>query len=431
MTEPNIFLDLTNEEYQKIKNTQGRNFDFDKWIEQTIKSLEKSKWTENTRNVSCDIIHKTFTFINKSFEEPKKKEKEERKLKYYMDKELINFTPPDQEWIIENLIPLGEIGLLGGKRGERKTFLALYLSVCCSAGIDCLNEKVTKKRKVLYIDEESGIYEIIRRAKAIKKGLGIENKILDICYISQEGITLDYGLESENNTPRKLKQMTDFYKLLEEFNPDLIIVDCLQRCLSFNIDKENQLVSEFFMGVVKEITNKYGCSWLFIHHLRKSLSNYKAQPEDIIDEIRGASELVNFPRFILLIQIPKNQEHGESEKAIVRVLKMSNSQKSEAKAVNFITEADSLKVEYLGIPEEVLCFEFICAKAIKNWLVENEIFREFRTKEVIEAGKELGYEAKSSITKGLNILIKDGFLIKVKRGVFRLTDNNSQKKLKT
>lgn len=352
--------------------------------------------------------------------------KEPEKLRHFLYKDLINFEPPKQEWIIENQIPASEIGLLVGKRGERKTFVALYQAVCIASGISCFKDNVPKKRKVLYIDEEAGIYELIRRIKSITKGLEIEKEPLDICIVSQEGLMIDLQEDSETINVRRLEKINGFNILLEEFKPDLIIVDCLQRCLSFNIDKENEKISAVFTGIVRQISNKYGCSWLFIHHLRKSLSNYKAEPDDLLDEVRGASEIVNFSRFVLMCQVPKNQDNNESEKAIFRILKMSNAQKSEPKAINFISSDNTLKIEYLGVPADVLSSEKLCANAIRTWLCDNQITREFRTKEIIEA--DIGYK-KSLISLGLNVLLKDGFLTKIKRGIYQIKGDISQSKL--
>ncbi len=376
------------------------------------------------KNVFIDKIKE---FILMVCEIPESKEEiKEEKLKSWLYKDMINFEPPKQEWIIENQIPVGEIGLLVGKRGERKTFIALYQAVCIASGLTCFNDNIPKKRKVLYIDEEAGIYELVRRIKSITKGLEIEKEPLDICIISQEGLMIDLQEDSENINVRRLEKMNGFNNLLEEFKPDLIIVDCLQRCLSFNVDKENEKMSAVFTGIIRQISNKYSCSWLFIHHLRKSLSNYKAEPDDMLDEVRGASEIVNFSRFVLMCQVPKNQENNESEKAIFRILKMSNAQKSEPKAINFISSDNILKIEYLGVPADVLSSERLCANAIRTWLVDNQITREFRTKEIIEA--DIGYK-KSLISLGLNVLLKEGFLTKVKRGIYQIKGEISQSKL--
>lgn len=47
---------------------------------------------------------------------------------------------------------------------------------------------------------------------------------------------------------QKTKKTQEFYEIVDNFKPDLIIVDCLQRVCSFDIDKENALISSLFTG---------------------------------------------------------------------------------------------------------------------------------------------------------------------------------------
>ncbi len=58
------------------------------------------------------------------------------------DEEALDYNPPPKNWLIENVIPEKEIGLLVGKRGERKTFTALFMAICIASGKECMGEKI-------------------------------------------------------------------------------------------------------------------------------------------------------------------------------------------------------------------------------------------------------------------------------------------------
>lgn len=322
--------------------------------------------------------------------------------------ELREFQPPPQTWLIENQIPAGEVGLLVGKRGERKSFLAIYQTLCLASQKPCLEDSVPEKKRVIYIDEEMGLTELKKRVSEMEKGLGIQNENLEIIYLSLEGLKLD-------------KPNEKFQQLLEEFQPHLIVVDCLARTISFDVDKDNSSISNFFTSIVRPAIKKYGCSWLFIHHLRKNPSG-KTYSADLLDEIRGGSELTNYCRFVLMSQLPKNQE----EFAVLSVLKLSNAKKPEPKAISFNQTENGLQISYEGFPEDVFSYETRCASAIKEYLFQNQLF-EFTTQQINEHSESIGYK-KSVIYLGLNFLRKAGFLIKPKKGVWKVSDSNFQVK---
>lgn len=361
-----------------------------------------AKWS------SAPEQYKELTF-NKAQEFLKKYNAEEldSDFEIFTDKDLMEYEPKEQKWLIENQIPQGEIGTLAGKRGERKTFTALYQAACLASQTKTFDNEVPRKGKVLFISEEDGIDTIATRIKGIKKGLGIEEE-LGIRYLCLNGLKLD----------RQDLKFQKFKDLLEDFLPDLIIIDALQRCVTFEVDKDNRAISELFTEIIRPLTKKYGMSWLFITHLRKSPT--QGSVVDPLDEIRGGSELVNYSRFVLSTQAPKYQTktEGESELIIFRVLKMSNSRMPQDKVISFTSEGEVIKIKYEGIPEDVLAGEKQSANAIKDWLFSEQL-TSFQTKDITKASERIGFKS-SMITLGLKLLMNEGFLKKVKRGYYEV-----------
>jgi len=332
----------------------------------------------------------------------------------YSDSDLQNYEPEPLEWLIENQIPKGSIGLLVGKRGERKTFTALAQALSVASGKPLFNDNVPKKRKVLILDEENGKRSIAQRVKMMKLGMNI-NEPLEIKFISFSGIKIN----EKTSEAFPNEKFVHLKRLIRYWKPDLIIIDCLSRVVSLDIDKGNSEVSGFFSGIVRPITETYGCSWLFIHHLRKG-GNTRMGSDDELDDIRGASELVNYCRFVLKCEVPKNQLNDDgTELMLFKVLKMSDALKSEAKVVSFSFDDNKIEIKYLGKPEEVLAGEVQCANAIKNWIFRNGI-REFETKDV-QNTSEIPYK-KTLTASALKYLLEEKFIIKIKRGQYVLSD---------
>jgi len=345
------------------------------------------------------ITLRDFDYVGEVKEIAKKVE-----LEFYTDKDLMGITFPEPEWIIQGLIPLGDVGLLAGKRGERKTFTALIQAICIASGKDFLINKTPKPRKVLFITEEDNIINLQNRIKMIKKGLNIEKQELPIGYFTMNNIKLDQSDEKD----------IEFRRILREFKPALIIVDTFQRCVSFDADRDNREISDFFMGFAIPISKEFTCSWLFLHHLRKGLSGAKGI-EDPLDEVRGGSEIVNFARFVLGCRVPK----GHDDLMVLSSLKMSHSEKIDQQVISFNhTEEEGLKVTYVGKPGDVINDSINCAQAIKKWIFENKI-KEFRTKQINEAQESIGYK-KSMLIQGLKYLKDIGYLVSVKRGYYEV-----------
>ncbi len=357
---------------------------------------------------------------NNALEYSKKEEKvEQEKIEPYDFQELMEYKPEPQEWLIKNIIPKKEVGLLVGKRGERKTFTALHFAICLASGRKAFElDEVPEKKKVLIIDEETGKNVMAQRMKSMAKAMNLEKEQLEIKFFSFAGTKLDKK-ETEN--------YLQFTKMVRDFQPDIIIIDCLQRCVTFEVDKDNAKISELFTDVVRPIIRAYGTTWIFIHHMRKSpTSNYK--PEDPLDEVRGGSELVNYCRFVLMCQSPRGQQKTQEggELMVFRVLKMSNAPIQEPKVISFTNNpSDCLKIVYEGIPADILAGEVQSANAIKEWLFQEQKTEEFRTKDIMDNTNKIGFK-KSLLTLGLKVLLKDGFVNKIKRGIWKVSPNEIQ-----
>ncbi len=390
--------------------------------EQIFKTMETySKWA------TAHDAYKELTYSKaaKYVEEQQMAQEEEEKITVMDYRSLMDYKVEPVKWLIKDQIPKGEVGVLAGKRGELKTWIALKQALGLASGKDVFGDEVPEKRRVMIIDDESGENVLSKRLQLLAKADGIQAEELDLISMSFTGLKLDQ-IGS--------KKYLEFAEIVESFKPDLIIVDCLQRVCAFDIDKENALISSLFTGAVRPMMKTYGMSWLFIHHLRKSPTGNQQGSGDPLDEIRGGSELVNYCRFVLSSSLPRNQgkQDDGSMMIVFKVLKMSNSNIPEPKVLNFQPDhADpdhntQIKIEYLGKVEDVLRTEVRVGNAIKEFLLEQQITGEFTTKQVTDEEKTIGFK-RTFLGKGLKELVDDGFLEKVKRGVYQIIGEVKQK----
>jgi len=378
-----------------------------------------SKWVEKGDSYK----EMTYEKALKQIEEAEIEQAEEERLKPLDYRSLIDYKIEPISWLVENILPKGEVCILGGKRGDGKTWIADDIALGLASGTEVFGENVPEKKKVFIIDEEGGDNTQAERIQLLAKGRGIEDEELELMSMSFSGLKLD-----QPNS----KKFLEFTEILKEFKPHLIIIDCLQRIVSIDIDKENAQISAMFTGIVRPLIKKYETGFLFIHHLRKSPTGNNSSSSDPLDEMRGGSETVNYARCVMSISQPRNQKKEEdgSMKLVFKILKMSNAPIIEPKVLIFQPDSPDqklstqIKINYLGKIEDVLGAEKQAANAIKEFLMEEQITGEFPTKLIIDNAKKIGFE-RTWLGKGLKELLDIKFLEKPKRGIYIVSDKKS------
>ncbi len=87
------------------------------------------------------------------------------------------FAPiPDPDWIIEGLLLPGSVALFAGAPGSKKTWALLNLAACVASGQDWLGHK-TRRKPVLWIDEESGRRRLLGRMRKVFRGVGADTNL--------------------------------------------------------------------------------------------------------------------------------------------------------------------------------------------------------------------------------------------------------------
>lgn len=311
----------------------------------------------------------------------------------------LNFDE-ENEYLVEKLIPAGSINMLGSKTRGFKTYLSLYLAVCIASGRKFLDLFNVKKGKVLYLDEENGLAEIKRRIEKIKNGLNLTED-LEIAFISKENLKIS------------LREIPAFLEnFIQEFKPDLIIVDVFARVFRIKDEKDAGEVGAIFTDIIANLTKKYGVSWLLLHHMRKTTSGVR-NPEDELEELRGSSELANIIDCAFVLKRIKTSNRVNFIHAKARRERELDPLLLE---LNFDDEKNLVQFRCLGTAEMQLEAEERCAKDILKWIIEEDIER-FKTREVVEVMKSLQH-SRPTIMRALASLVLQGKIGKEKRGVY-------------
>jgi len=93
---------------------------------------------------------------------------------------------PEIPWIIEDLIPAGEITFLYGLPGCGKSYVALYIALHIAAGVS-LWDRTVKPGAVAWADWEMSDDAFIQRTRALARGLGWSRVPLELIRIVPGG----------------------------------------------------------------------------------------------------------------------------------------------------------------------------------------------------------------------------------------------------
>ena len=172
-------------------------------------------------------------------------------VKVYDLDELFDLESQGIDWLIPELLPRGEAIILSADPKAGKTLLAIDAAFAIATGeSDFLGEK-TKRGKVLLISVDESLNST--KNKLLKRGFRRQDKeyirILPRWTIDQMGV-----LEAE----------------LEDFRPDVVIVDSLRRINHGSQISENSAEFADNIYTLKETIGRYGASSILIHHNSKN-----------------------------------------------------------------------------------------------------------------------------------------------------------------
>lgn len=178
---------------------------------------------------------------------------------------------PPVEPIEEGLINRGDLVMVYGHPGSKKTYAAISQAICVAMEKDWLTFK-THKTKILFIDEESGERRFCRRLSlAIRGELGDET--IPFEFVSLAGFKLD-----DPNDAMLVKA------LIEETGAGLVFIDALADIMDGdeNAKKDTQPV----FAALRKIADQTNAAIVIIHHSNKA-GDYRGS-----SAIKGAVDLM-------------------------------------------------------------------------------------------------------------------------------------------
>ena len=204
--------------------------------------------------------------------------------------ELLDMESEGIDFLIPGWIPKGETIILGGEPKSGKTLLSTDLAFAVATGESKFLGETPVKGKVLIIQSDQSPKS--SQSQILKRG-----------FRKQDKANFDLLLNWD------ISQMSVLEQKLEDFRPDLVIVDSLRRINHGAEISENSAEFADNIYTLKEMFGRYGAAGILIHHTNK---DHEAIG---VGKLRGSSAIAGAVWGIMnLQQIPqKNEETGKWE----------------------------------------------------------------------------------------------------------------------
>lgn len=182
------------------------------------------------------------------------------------------------DWLLDQFLPVGGLGVLASMPGIGKTQLGEQLAINIATGEDFLVWKNADKRprKVLFLSLEMPAASLKYINEKIVKGYTPEQQdmLRENFYIATLGVPI--GLDEAAG-----QQFLD--SLMNTYQPELLIIDSLSQIVGEDLS-DNKVIRRLTQYLSRSVQSKHNCAVLLIHHNRKS-SGIIQQPS--LDDLFG------------------------------------------------------------------------------------------------------------------------------------------------
>lgn len=188
-------------------------------------------------------------------------------------------TPPQLEWIVDGLVPLGGITMLSAAPKAGKSNLALSMLIAISQGRPWL-KLPARSTKCLYVDGEVGGNELHRRIYRLSKGLGEDADLSGRMVLTSDRIDLE--------DDECVKALIDAVKM---GGFELVCMDPISKMHTGCDGGERS--AKLALSAIDEIRRQTGATILLVNHFGRAAAKRKTAGDRYYGSVRFAADAVS------------------------------------------------------------------------------------------------------------------------------------------
>lgn len=193
------------------------------------------------------------------------------------------------DWMLEDLFAVGGFGLLVAHPGVGKTTLAIQMGAQLALGHDSFLKWTNSggSKKVLFLSLEMGKPPLNHFLSLIA------NSYQDRRTLNRNFLVAPFGMPIPLDQPEGQQFLSN---LLDEYMPDVLIIDSLQKVSSKELTDEQAVKN--LIHYLATIRKKYGTSMLVIHHNRKKPNDAQKKSVELSD-VYGSTYISTDADFVM------------------------------------------------------------------------------------------------------------------------------------
>lgn len=223
---------------------------------------------------------------------------------------------PEQEWLIENILPRRVPGLMAAVGGLGKSFILLDLAMKVAGGDQNMHQetalggKVVHNGKVVFLGAEDSANSMHRRIANIS-GPNLRERAagnLFVVPMPDAGGPMPF-IQNVMGQYSVTPEFADVRQQLTEMGDiALVIIDPLQAFAAADINTD-PAAAQFWWSLMSELCVAAGANVLIAHHMRKEGTFSIRKSVQAREAIRGTTALVDGARWVYgLWQMPESDE---------------------------------------------------------------------------------------------------------------------------
>ena len=219
---------------------------------------------------------------------------------------LFNGSPPQQQWLVEEIFPLGKVCVLASAPGIGKSFLALELARAVSTSnvantAFCFGAKVQAQGRAVYISAEDDLSELHRRLFSLCDGLMPDKlHVLSLPDVGHFGIITQDRQTKNFITTALWRSLSDEIRALDEVK--LVVLDTLQALTTGDTNTAEAV--QPLMNEAAALGAATGATVLLIHHVGKGSTRDIKSALDAAEAVRGSGAIVGSARAVYTLWMP-------------------------------------------------------------------------------------------------------------------------------
>jgi len=200
--------------------------------------------------------------------------------------DLVSQDFPPQRFLVDGLIPAGQLVMLGGRGKAGKSWLILQLIAAVDRGQPFLG-RATQHGRVLYLALEDGRRRLNQRPRIMK-------------WQPSPRVDIGFKVDKFDSGGQGLAHIRD---AIAAASYDLVVIDTLVKTLSGSADENNNTEMGAICNDLADMAHDSGACILIVHHTSKQTV------ENPFDALRGASAIRDaYDVGMMLVR-----KHGEKE----------------------------------------------------------------------------------------------------------------------